>query len=261
MSKESLAPRLEAALAAVEAAQDVLLSCCNRSLEVTLKADHSPVTEADRDAEAAIKAVLQKRFPDDGFYGEEGGQERADAPFLWLIDPLDGTKSFIRGTPYYSTQLALWHDGMVVLGVSNAPVFRERAWAVRGQGSFLNGQRLAVSRIAALDEAVLSTGNIKSLAARPAWGRFGVLLGQVNRSRGYGDFCHYHMLASGQLDVVMESDLNILDIAALSLIVTEAGGMVTDLDGGPVGLATTHLLASNGLLHQQVCQQLAYAAS
>ena len=257
---DALSTRLEAALVAVEAAQDILLSCATRSLEVTLKADHSPVTEADRRAEAAIKAVLRRHFPDDGFYGEEEGQERADAAYLWLIDPLDGTKSFIRGTPYYSTQLALWHEGAVVLGVSNAPVFRERASAVRGRGACLNAQRLAVSKVNTLAEAVLSTGNIKSLAARPAWGRFGALVGQVNRSRGYGDFCHYHMLAAGQLDVVVESDLNILDIAALSLIVTEAGGMVTDLNGGPVGLATTHLLASNGLLHQQVLERLAYAA-
>jgi histidinol-phosphatase len=257
---DALSARLAAALAAVEAAQDILLSCAKRSLEVMLKADHSPVTEADRRAEAAIKTVLRQRFPEDGFYGEEEGQENADATFLWLIDPLDGTKSFIRGTPYYSTQLALWHEGAVVLGVSNAPVFLERAWAVRGQGAYLNDQRLAVSKVDTLNEAVLSTGNIKSLAARPAWGRLGALVGQVNRSRGYGDFCHYHMLAAGQLDVVMESDLNILDIAALSLIVTEAGGVVTDLNGGPLGLDTTHLLASNGLLHQRICDHLAYAA-
>ncbi len=115
-----------------------------------------------------------------------------------------------------------------------------------------------MSAKAALDEAILSTGNLKSLAARPQWQNLGALVRQVNRVRGYGDFVHYHLLARGALDVVVESDVNILDIAALSVIVTEAGGRFTDLSGEAVNLGTTSVLATNGLLHDAIREQIAY---
>jgi histidinol-phosphatase len=145
-----------------------------------------------------------------------------------------------------------------VLGVSSACAVGELAWAERGGGAWLNGQRIAVSGKSRLDEAILSTGNLKSLAARAQWQNLAALVLQVSRVRGYGDFVHYHLLARGALDVVIESDVNILDIAALSVIVEEAGGRFTDLAGRAVGLDTTSVLASNGLLHDAVREQIAY---
>ncbi len=132
-----------------------------------------------------------------------------------------------------------------MLGVSAAGIYGEIAWAEEGQGAWLGGERIQVSRTASLRDAILSTGNLKTLAASPQWANFGRLVGGVSRLRGYGDFVHYHLLARGALDVVVESDVNILDIAALCVIVREAGGRFTDLSGGPVGLATTTVLASN----------------
>ncbi len=244
---------LQAALDAAAAAADVIKEYYKRNLAVTLKADKSPVTVADVRAEEAIRAILCTRFPSYGFYGEETGRSALDADNLWLVDPIDGTKSFVRECPFFSTQIALMRGGRLILGVSSAATYGELAWAEEGAGAFLDGKRMHVSGIADLEAAIVSTGNLKTLAASDAgWSRFGVLVGQVNRLRGYGDFLHYHLLARGALDAVLESDVNILDIAALTVIVREAGGTVTDLAGGDIGLASTTILATNGALHAPV---------
>lgn len=247
---------LEVAHHAVEAAQQVLNHYWEHGAVARMKADATPVTLADEEAEAAIRGVLAEAFPDHGFYGEEGGSDRTDAECVWLIDPLDGTKSFVRRQPFFSTQLALLQHGKRVLGVSNAPRFAERAHAVVGEGAWLNGARLQVSRTDTLAAAALSTGNLRTLAAGRGWAGLGALVAQVDRVRGYGDFYHYHQLAAGRLDVVIESDVNILDIAALATIVEEAGGQVTDMHGEPVRLATTSVVATNGVLHERVLEAL-----
>lgn len=243
---------LDAAIEAVRAAEAVIRRHYSRNLRVDLKEDRSPVTIADVESEQAIRKILEERFPEHGFYGEETGQEHLDAEYLWLVDPIDGTKSFVRRSPYFSTQIALMHRGELVLGVSNAPIFGELAWAARGEGAWLDDEPVRVSEIDTLDEATLSTGNLKSLAGSAAWGGLGRLFRAVNRTRGYGDCFHYHQLASGRLDVVLESDVSILDVAACAVIVREAGGEVTTLDGGPIRLDSTSILASNGRLHEQV---------
>lgn len=250
---------LQAALEAAQAAAEIIRSLYQRNLQVKTKSDASPVTEADVRAEEAIRAVLSARFPSYGFYGEETGRHDAGAENVWLVDPIDGTKSFIRECPFFSTQIALMRAGRLVLGVSSAPACGELAWAEEGGGAFLNDRPIRVSTVTELSNAIVSTGNLKTLAASPAWARMGLLIGRVSRIRGYGDFVHYHLLARGSLDVVIESDVNILDIAALTVIVREAGGCFTDLRGGEVGLDTTTVLASNGRLHQAVLEALAFA--
>jgi len=232
---------LSAALDAAGAAAEVIQSLYRHNLAVQLKADKSPVTEADVRAEQVIRALLSERFPGFGFYGEETGSERLDAESVWLVDPIDGTKSFVRDCPFFSTQIALQRAGRLVLGVSSAPAYGELAWAELDQGAYLNGQRIQVSAVSELSQAILSTGNLKTLAASSGWARFGALVGRLNRLRGYGDFVHYHLLARGALEIVLESDVNILDIAALSVIT-----------GGAVALGTTSVLASNGALHAPV---------
>jgi histidinol-phosphatase len=251
-------PELRAALDAAAAAAEVIRALYQRNLSVTTKADQSPVTEADVRAEEAIHAVLQARFPGYGFYGEETGRHNAGAESVWLVDPIDGTKSFVRECPFFSTQIALLRAGELVLGVSSAPAYGELAWAERGAGAFLNDSPIRVSHTADLAQTIVSTGNLKSLTrSAVGWRRLGDLIGSVSRSRGYGDFVHYHLLARGALDVVVESDVNILDIAALTVIVREAGGVFTDLDGNAVGLETTSVLATNGQLHSRIHAALA----
>jgi histidinol-phosphatase len=235
---------LSTARDAAAAAADVIARYYRRGVDVEIKHDASPVTIADRESELEIKRVLQARFPDHGYHGEEHGVERGDSEFLWLIDPIDGTKSFVRGYPFFSTQIALMHRGEIVLGVSSAPQFGEVAWARRGGGAFLDGERLAVSLVDRIEDAALSFGNLKTLAGDPRWLRMAGLVRRANRTRGYGDFYHYHLLARGCIDAVIESDVNILDIAPLVCIVREAGGRFTDLEGRPIDLHTSSVLAA-----------------
>ena len=247
---------LTAALAAARAAGEVIRAHYQRNPAVRLKADASPVTEADLRSEEVIRATLSERFPGFGFYGEETGRHALDAENVWLVDPIDGTKAFVREIPFFSTQIALLRAGRLVLGVSSAPVSGELAWAEEGGGAWLNDRPVRVSGVAALGQAAVSTGNLRSLAACARWQRFGRLVSAAGYLRGYGDFVHYHLLARGALEVVLESDVNILDIAALTVIVREAGGTFTDLEGRAVGLATTSVLATNGALHAEVLEIL-----
>lgn len=248
---------LKAALEAAEAAAVVIRELYQRNLTVVTKADKSPVTEADVRSEEAIREVLSARFPSYGFFGEETGQHAMGADRVWLVDPIDGTKSFVRECPFFSTQIALMHEGRMVLGVSSAPAYGELAWAERGEGAWLGGKRLQVSRVDSIDAAIVSSGNLKTLARdERRWNRYGELVASVNRIRGYGDFVHYHLLARGALDAVIESDVNILDIAALTVLVEEAGGRFTDLEGEPISLATTTVLATNGALHEPLLAAL-----
>lgn len=260
----TVSPHLAAALEAAEAAAALIRRAYRGQFDVETKADSSPVTEVDIAAEAAIKAVLKHHFPDHGYYGEELGREAGDNEHLWLIDPIDGTKSFVRGYPMFSTQIALMKGGELILGVSSAPCWDgalgEVVYAERGYGAWCDNQRLQVAATDRIARTTLSTGNLARLAASPAWARLGGLIGQVHRIRGYGDFLHYHLLAAGRIDAVIESDVNILDIAALSVIVNEAGGRFTDLEGAPLGLDTTSVCASTPALHPQLLDTLRWSA-
>ena len=235
---------LYVALAAARAAGERVMEHFDRGVAVEIKPDATPVTIADREAEEIIRSALRGAFPGHAILGEELGHE-GGGEFLWLVDPLDGTKSFVRGTPFFSTQIALMHSGKLVLGVSHAPAYGETMWARRGGGAFLDGAPVRVADTREIGDAVLSVGNIKSLTHDTRrWNALGELVREVNRIRGYGDFCHYHLLARGALDVVLESDVNILDIAALAVVVREAGGVFTDLDGADLSLQTTSVLAT-----------------
>ncbi len=256
MGELNLPHALEAAREAAQAAADVLRHYWRRGVEVELKSDDTPVTIADREAEMAIRKVLQQALPQASVYGEEFGRDEGNPELLWMVDPLDGTKSFVRRTPFFSTQIALMHRGELVLGVSSAPIYGETMWASTGGGCWFEGERVHIARTTTLAQASLSIGNVKSLTTDARWAELGALIRDTNRIRGYGDFCHYHLLARGSLDLVLESDVNILDIAALAVIVREAGGVFTDLDGQPLTLETRSVLAGTPDIHASVLQRL-----
>ena len=247
---------LQAALEAAEQAAAIARSLYKHNIEVRIKADKSPVTDADVRCELAIREIIERRFPSHGFYGEETGTHHQDAEYLWLVDPIDGTKAFVREYAMFSTQIALMHKGEIVLGVSSAPIYGELAYAQRGHGAYLNGKPISVSRVSTIEDAALSSGNMKSLATSVKWASYGAMIARLSRIRGYGDFLHYHLLASGKIDAVIETDINILDIAACVAIVTEAGGRCTQLDGAPIALKSTTVLATNGFMHGPVLTAL-----
>jgi histidinol-phosphatase len=250
----------DVAISAAEAASAVIMRYFRGGFDVEIKPDQTPVTVADRKAEDVIRETILQAFPDHAFFGEErgmsGGAGEGESPFTWLVDPIDGTKSFVRGYGMFSCQIALMQEDRLVLGVSTAPAFDEQVVAVDGRGVTLGGKTVSVSAAKTIEEACISTGNIGSLAASDRWPALGRILARADKTRGYGDFYHYHRLAEGQLDAVIESDLNILDIAALTVIVREAGGVMTDLSGTPIGMETTSVLAANPALHAQILSAL-----
>ena len=245
---------LAVARRAADEAERVVAKYYRRNVAVETKADESPVTRADRECEQAILAVLRAEFPEHAIYGEEFGKVETGSDYLWLVDPIDGTKSFVRDQPFFSTQIALMHRGELVLGVSSAKQFGEVAWARRGGGAFIETaargvEPMRVSSCAWLDRAMFSFGNVKTLARGDGWQRLAELVLRANRTRGYGDFCHYHLLARGSIDLVLETDVNILDIAALAVIVREAGGVFTDFDGNALSLEITSVLTGPAAVH------------
>jgi histidinol-phosphatase len=254
--ENSASAYLRTALDAARNAAEISRSYYAGNFTVTTKEDRTPVTQADVECEQAIRAIILDTFPNHGFYGEETGRTQDDADFLWLVDPIDGTKGFVRQYPFFSTQIALMHHGKIVLGVSSGTMMDELAWAESGCGAWLNGKRLKVSRVDNPGRAAVSTGNLKSLAGSDGWNALGRIVNQADRIRGYGDFYHYHLLAAGKIEAVIESDVNILDIAALSIIVTEAGGLFTNLNGDPVDLDTRSVLAANPSLHAKYLRLL-----
>jgi histidinol-phosphatase len=253
-----MSPYLKTAIRAAKAAEEVIRHYYQGEYEIEIKPDQSPVTIADVETEKTIRSIILEAFPEHGFFGEETGKLNEDAEYNWLIDPIDGTKSFVRQYPFFSTQIALMKGDELIMGVSNAPMFGEMAYAEKGYGAYLNDEPIRVSEIDTLSQSTLSIGNIATLAGTDSWLELGRIIREVNRTRGYGDFYHYHLLASGCIDLVVESDVNILDIAALSVIINEAGGYFTQLDGGRLTLATTTVLAaSSRKLYEEVLGRLA----
>ncbi len=250
---------LALAIEAARAAGALAMRYFDSDLQVDTKPDRTPVTQADREAEALIRQMIAAQYPDHRYLGEEMGGQAA-AGNVWIIDPIDGTKNFIRGLPFFAVQLALHHDGVPVLGVSYAPVLDELLAAERGRGAACNGSTIRVSRIDRLEEAFVSHGGLDVFDKQGRAAALVELGRRVTSIRGHGDFYGYHLLARGKVDAMLEASIAPWDIAALRVIVTEAGGRFTDLDGASPELLASSL-ATNGLLHGEITALLAALAS
>ncbi|MER7890545.1 histidinol-phosphatase [Micromonospora sp. NPDC094482] len=240
-------------------------------LRVESKPDLTPVSDADTAVEREIRALLAEHRPADGLLGEEYGAQPATGPDgrRWVVDPIDGTKNFVRGVPVWATLIALLEGDRPVLGLVSAPALGRRWWAASGSGAWAGpdqagGEPIRVSAVRRLADASFC---YSSLTGWEAAGRLDAMLGLMRecwRSRAYGDFYGYMLLAEGALDVMVEPELSLWDIAALVPIVTEAGGVVTDLTGASAPVAgpdTEHsALASNGALHADILARLARPA-
>lgn len=220
------------------------------------KTDGSPVTQADKEAEDVIVAHIKAAFPKHGIFGEETGRQDQDSEYCWIIDPIDGTKNFTRGMPYFGTLIALMKNGEVIVGVSHMPLINETLYAEKGQGAFLNGEPIAVSSVANLKDTFLSFGSLKYFVERGLTEKI-LALQDVFSSRCYGN-CHaYHMLAQGQVDVVIEASTKLYDIAPFVLIINEAGGSTSKLDGSAIDMQTSDFMATNGALHETIVRHFA----
>jgi len=242
--------RLEVAIEAVRAAGQIALGYFTGSFHVERKADLSPVTEADLKAEETIVSMLRSAFPAFGFLGEEYGAQGPQEGTRWIVDPIDGTRNFVRGIPYWATLLALEEGGEVTLGVIHAPATGELFYARKGRGAFADGKRLRVSDVDRLDRAFLVHGSLNLLHQTEHWDGFIGLVDATERQRGYGDYHAYTFVARGQAELCVEVDVKPWDLAAIKILTEEAGGRFTDLEGKPT-IYSGNALVSNGRVHDR----------
>ena len=252
---------LEVALAACDETDPIARRHFRRDLRIETKPDRTFVTQADTEVEQRIRERLATAFPDHGIVGEELGTEGEGASVRWYIDPIDGTHNYIRGVPIFATLIAVERDGELQSAVLSAPALDERWWAHRGGGAWArnrgeaNPRRVAVSGVTRLEDAQVLYGATRDVVASGAAPGFSALLDAAWRERGFGDFWGYTLLAEGAAEAMFEVGLNAYDSAAPFLLVEEAGGRVTDLDGRRV-LDSGTLLATNGHLHEAIRERL-----
>ena len=238
---------LDAAVDAARAAGRIALKYFRGGFEVAKKADDTPVTPADREAEQAIVEILGRAFPDCGVLGEEFGG-RGTKEVRWIIDPIDGTKNFVRGIGIWATLIALEERGEVTVGLIHNPVTAELYTARRGAGAFLNGERIRVSDVAELGRAFFLHAGLGIVRKGGHWDGFARLIDATDRQRGFGDYMGYGLVAEGKAEIYAELDLKPWDLAAPKILVEEAGGRFTDFAGRPT-IYTGTALATNGRLH------------
>jgi len=225
-------------------------------LVVATKPDLTPVSEADRAAETALRDLLASARPHDGVVGEEHGEAEGTSGRRWILDPIDGTKSYVRGVPVWATLIALEAGGAMAVGVVSAPALGRRWWAAHGQGAYADGEPIRVSEVSAIEDAVVCFTSAPSFDTFGFGDRFRALCTRCWAARGWADFWGHVLVAEGSADVAVEPIMNLWDNAALQVIVEEAGGRFTDLagaarsDGG-------NALTTNGRLHDAVLAVLA----
>jgi len=224
-------------------------------LKVELKADLSPVTVADRGAEDLMRGLIRKRFPDHGIVGEESGAERPDAEFVWVLDPIDGTKSFTSAVPLFGTLIGLLHGGEPVLGCIHQPILRQLLVGDNRTAS-LNGAPARTRSPRPLEDALLLTSDPVVIATRPECRGFRSLMEKSRVTRTWGDCYGYMLVATGWADVMYDPLMNLWDIAALVPVIRGAGGVITDARGGPPYPATSTVAAAGPGLHRLVIDAL-----
>ena len=247
--------RYERAVEAAQKAGRLALRYFDGGVPVEWKPDHSPVTAADREAEQLLRAALLGAFPGDGFLGEESGDTPGSSGYRWIIDPIDGTRNFVRGIPLWGTLVGLEYKGEPVAGVAEVPALGHTYRALRGDGAYRNERRLAVSAVGTLAETTMFYTSLSWFLKSGRAADFLEVAKRVQTQRGYGDFYGHVLVAQGSGEFIVEHGVKPWDMAALRPIVEEAGGRFTDWDGSPT-IYRPDVLASNGTLHAEVLRLL-----
>lgn len=260
----SLATLLAFAHELADASGKAILPHFRRRLTVDNKASdggYDPVTAADRAAERVVRKLVRQRFPDHGFEGEEYGDEALDAPWRWVVDPIDGTRAFVIGLPVWGSLIGLTREGEAVLGMMDQPYTRERFWAA-GRGAFTRDaagrqRRLSVRQGVRLADAIMTTTHPDLFADGEERAGFERVKSRVRTCRYGGDCYTYCMLAAGHIDVIVEAGLKPYDITALIPIIEQAGGVITTWDGGPATRGGRIVASGDAKLHKDVMRILA----
>jgi len=247
--------RYELAVEAARRAGDLARTYYESTFEIELKPDASPVTVADKGAEELIRSLVSQHFPSDGFLGEEFGDQPGGTGFRWVIDPIDGTRSFVRHIPIWATLIGLEYKGEQVGGVAYVPVLGQVYRALRGDGAYMNDRRARVSDVGKLSDALLCYSSLAWFTRAGRERTFLELANRTNRQRGFGDFYGFVLVAEGAADLMVEHGVHAWDVSGLKAIVEEAGGTFTDWDGTPT-TERPDVVASNGKLHAEALKIL-----
>lgn len=240
--------RYEVALDAAFKAGQFALQHFDQDIAVQWKADESPVTVADQGAEQLLRTALLGKFPKDGFLGEESGATPGTSGYRWIIDPIDGTRSFVRGVPIWATLVGLEYQGEVIAGVTYVPAMKQTYRALRGDGAYRDERRIHVSKIDKIADAHVFYSSVTWFAKAGCEAQFLTLLRQSVRQRGFGDFYGFVLVAQGSGELMIEHGVHAWDLGGLVAIIEEAGGKITAWDG-KLDIDRPDVVASNGLLH------------
>lgn len=247
----NMSDKLQIAILAAKTGAQEALKYFNKNPQVTIKPDNTPVTQADKNSEAAIIKTIKDKFPDAKFLGEESGGDRNEKE-LWVIDPIDGTKNFIRGLPFWGILIAYAVDNKPVVGVSYLPVFDELLAAEIDGGTTRNGEKIHVSEVSNVTDAFINHGTLSTKYYNGNLQNMIDLCELAFHERGFGDCYGYNLVARGKADIMFDAQNGPWDIAPFKVIIEEAGGKLTNFVGGEWTLKDPDALATNGLLHPEV---------
>ena len=243
--------RYDAAVATAEQAGQLALRYFDVNVAIEWKEDQTPVTVADREAETLLRTTLLSRFPNDGFLGEEHGDKPGTSGFRWIVDPIDGTRNFVRAMPIWGTLVGLLYRDEPIAGVVVAPALGQTWRALRGDGAYRGDRRIRVSDVSTLKEATIFYTSIAWFAAAGRQDEFLKLVNATQTQRGFGDFYGHMLVAQGSGELMLEHGVHVWDVAAIQPIVEEAGGRFTDWEGN-VTIHRPDVIVSNGRLHEEV---------
>ena len=258
---KSFQKETEYALKVVKASERITLKYFNSHFKVNYKSDKSPVTIADKSCEKFLVKELSRKFPDHGFYGEEFGGSGAElshkgkSTVRWIIDPIDGTRNFTRGIPYWGTLCGLEHEGQIVAGIMALPALKEVYYASKGRGAYKNGKRIKVSKIKDLEKSTVVFGGLNFFLGSKYEKGFGEVIKSAYHDRGFGDCFGYTFVANGSAEAMLDPIVSPWDVAAIKIIIEEAGGIFSDFEGDSTIYSKTGV-AANPYIHEAVLRRL-----
>jgi len=247
--------RHKAAIGFAQKAAASALALFDTDLQIEIKEDLSPVTKADREAEAILRESLTAAFPGDGFLGEEYGDQKGSTGYRWIIDPIDGTKNYIRGIPIWGTLLGLEFENDLVGGIVVAPALGQTWHGLRGEGAYRNDKKIRVTDTPKLSQSHLFYSSLTWIQKSGKTKGFLDLIDNSERQRGFGDFYGFMLVAQGACEAMIDHGLHPWDVAALKPIVDEAGGLLTNWDGG-FSIHRSDVVGSNRLIHTRLLESL-----
>ncbi|MBS1515441.1 MAG: histidinol phosphate phosphatase [Bacteroidetes bacterium] len=255
MKKKNIEKLLDFSLMLVDECSKISLKYYKKTIKPEYKKDNSPVTIADKKCEAFLISSIRKKYPEHSFLAEESGLADRDSDFKWIIDPIDGTKNFMRNFPFWGTLLALEYQGEVVMGIIALPAMKKVIYAGKGLGCFQNGKKIKVSKISSLEKSYFIYGGIEFITKQPYKERFLQLVDRSYYDRGYGDCFGHSLVVEGKAEFMLDPHVSPYDVAPIKICVEEAGGIMTDLNGEKT-IYSRGVLTSNGFMHEEILKFL-----